>query len=299
MAAPFDVAHPAPTSADTTVLTNVYYDVEYESRPWLAVSDTRTAIYVAGNPGKTSLVWTDREGRIEPLGKEQDIYREVSLSPDGTKAVVRQFVDLWIHDMKSGTRRRLPSGTDSFYPFWSVDGSRIVFGSNRAGDWNIYSQLADGSGPVEDLINQPGDQLPYGMLPDGTLLYLEIQAKTGRDLWTRSPDGKTTAFVVTPSNEAEGRVSPGGSSGPVGGRRWIAYSSNESGRDEIFLKSYPLDRSPVVRVSSGGGTQPQWSADGKELFYVTGDAVVAVTVQPDGTVSAPRRLFDRSTFHLP
>jgi serine/threonine-protein kinase len=298
-AAPFDVAHPAPTSADATVLTDVYNEVENEAWPWLAVSDTRTAVYVAGNPGKTSLVWVDREGRIESLSKDQDIYREVSLSPDETKAVVRKGFDLWIHDLRSGTRRPLTSGTLSFLPFWSVDGSRIVFGSTRAGDWNIYSQPADGSGPAEELLNRPGDQLPYGMLSDGTLLYLELQAKTGRDLWTRSPDGKTTPFVVTSSNELQGRVSPGGSSSPGGGRRWIAYSSDESGRTEIYLKSYPLDRSPVVPVSNGGGTQPRWSADGKELFYVTGDAVVAVTVQPDGTVSAPRRLFDRSSFYLP
>ena len=88
-AAPFDAAHPARTSADTTVLSNVYYDVETESRGWLAVSNNRTAVYASGNPAKTSLVWVDREGKVESLGKDQDLYRDASLSPDGTKAVVR------------------------------------------------------------------------------------------------------------------------------------------------------------------------------------------------------------------
>jgi serine/threonine-protein kinase len=298
-AAPLDVAHPAPTSADAMVLSNVYYEVESEARPWMAVSDTRTAVYVTGNPGKTSLVWVNREeGRVESsLIKDQGIYREVSLSPDGTKAVVRHGIELWIHDLKRGTQDRLTSGTFSILPFWSVDGSKVIYGSNRAGNWDIYSQSADGSGPAEVLIERPFDQFPYAMLRDGSLLFLEI-AKTGRDLWTRSPDGKTTEFLATSFSEAEGRVSPGESSGPGGGRRWIAYSSDKSGRNEIHLTSYP-DKTKSVTVSSGGGTQPRWSADGKELFYVTSDALVAVTVQADGTVSASRRLFDRSPFYLP
>ena len=121
MAAPFDAAHPAHTSADTTVLTNVYYDVERESRGWLAVSNTRTAVYAPGNPAKTSLVWVDREGRIESLGKDQDLYREASLSPDGSRAVVRHGLDLWIHDLQRGTRSPLTSGNTSNYsPLWSA-----------------------------------------------------------------------------------------------------------------------------------------------------------------------------------
>jgi Tol biopolymer transport system component len=298
MAAPFDAAHPARTSADITVLANVYSDVENEARPWLAISDTRTAVYVPGNPAKTSLAWVDREGKIESLGKDQDIYREASLSPDGTKAVVRHGLELWIHDLQRGARSPLTSGNASnILPFWSVDGLRIIFASNRGGDWDIYSQPADGSRPAEGLLKRPYDQFPYSMLSDGTLLYVEIHPKTARDLWTLSPDGKTTPFRVTPFNEAEGRVSPGGSSGPGGGPRWVAYSSDESGRNEIYLQAYPGGTNRIV-VSSGGGSQPRWSSDGKELFYVTGDAVVAVVVRPDGSFSAPRRLFDRSNFRL-
>ncbi len=298
MAAPFDAAHPARTSADITVLANVYYDVENEARAWMAVSDTRTAVYVPGNPAKTSLVWVDRDGKIESLGKDQDIYREASLSPDGTKAVVRHGLELWIHDLQRGSRSPLTSeGASNMLPFWSVDGLRIIFASNRGGDWDIYSQPADGSRPAEALLKRPYDQFPYGMLSDGTLLYAEIQPKTARDLWTLSPDGKTTPFRVTPFNEAEGRVSPGGSSGPGGGPRWVAYSSDESGRNEIYLQSYPGGTNRSV-VSSGGGSQPRWSSDGKELFYVTGDAVVSVAVRPDGSFDAPRRLFDRSNFLL-
>ncbi len=298
MAAPFDAAHPARTSADVTVLANVYYDVENEARAWLAVSETRTAVYVSGNPAKTSLVWVDRDGKSESLGKDQDIYREASLSPDGTKAVVRRALELWIYDLQRGTRSPLTSGNGSnLLPCWSPDGSRIIFASNRGGDWDIYSQPADGSRAAEPLLKRPYDQFPYSMLPDGTVLYAEIHPKTSRDLWTLSPDGKTTPIRVTPFNEAEGRFSPAASPGPAGGQHWLAYSSDESGRNEIYLQSYPDGKNRSV-VSNGGGTQPRWSPDGKELFYVTGDAVVAVAVRADGSFGAPRRLFDRSNFQL-
>jgi predicted Ser/Thr protein kinase len=292
MAAPFDAAHPARTSADTTVLTNVYYDVEREDRGWLAVSNTRTAVYAPGNPAKTSLVWVDREGKIESLGKDQDLYREMSLSPDGTKAVVRHGYALWIHDLQRGTRTPLTSGNGSnILPLWNRDGTRIIFGSNRGGDWDIYSQPADGSRPAEALLKRPYDQFPLSILADGTLLYTETHPKTGRDLWTLAPEGKTSPLRVTPFNELDGQFSPG----PEGGPHWVAYSSDESGRSEIYVQPYPGGTNRIP-VSTGGGFLPKWSRDGKELFYITGDALVVVAMRPDGSFGPPRRLFDRSSF---
>jgi eukaryotic-like serine/threonine-protein kinase len=296
-AAPFDPAHPARASADTSVLANVYYDVETESRGWLAISNTGTAVYATGNPAKTSLVWVDRDGKIESLAKDQDVYREASLSPDGAKAVVRHGLDLWIHDLQRGTRSRLTSGTIDISPLWSSDGTRIIFASNRGGDWDVYSQPADGSRPAEALLKRPYDQFPFSVLSDGTVLYREIHPKTGNDLWTVSPEGKTSPLRVTPFNETNGQFSPDASSGPGGGSHWVAYSSDESGRSEIYVQRYPGGANRIA-VSNGGGILPRWSRDGKELFYITGDAVVAVAVRPDGSFGAPRRLFDRSNFLL-
>ena len=291
-AAPFDAAHPTLTSADTSVLANVYYDVENETRCWLSVSNTGTAVYAPGNPAKTSLVWVDQEGKIESLGKDQDVYREVSLSPDGAKAVIRIGLDLWIHDLQRGTRSRLtPPNTSNFLPLWSPDGTRIIFASNRGGDWDIYSQPSDGSRPAEVLLKRPYDQSPLSILADGTLLYREIHPKTGQDLWTLSKDGKTSPLRVTPFNETDGQFSPG----PEGGPRWVAYASDESGRSEIYVQSYPSGANRTT-VSTGGGTRPIWSRDGKDLFYATGDAIVAVAIRPDGSFGAPRRLFDRSNY---
>ena len=294
VAAPFDAAHPAPTSIETTVLSNVYSEFEVESRGWLSISNNRTAVYAAGNPAKTSLVWVDREGKAESLGKGQDLYRDVHLSPDGMKAVVRVGLNLWIHDLQRGTRAPLTSGKDgNFLPVWSPDATRVIFGSNRGGDWDLYSQPSDGSRPADVLLKQPYDQYPSSMARDGTLLYLEFNPKTGTDLWTLSPDGKTSPLRVTPSNEREGRFSPSVAGAP----RWVAYTSDESGRNEVYVQSYPAGTNRIA-VSGGGGSSPRWSPDGKELFYLTGDAVVAVAVRADGTIGAPRRLFDRSNYYL-
>jgi serine/threonine-protein kinase len=291
-AAPFDPAHPAPTSTDATVLEDVHFDVETEIAAWLAVSNTGTAVYAPGNPARTSLVWVDQTGKIESLGLAQDIYRESTISPDGTKAVVRHGLDLWIHDLRRGTRNPLTSGDASnLLPQWTRDGLRIVFASNRGGDWDIYSQPADASRPAEVLLKQPNDQFPYSILADGTLIFTEIQAKTGRDIWMLSPGGKPSPVRVTPFNELAPQFSPG----PVGGRRWVAYASDESGRSEVYVQSYPGGENRIP-VSTGGGTVPMWSPDGKEIFYLSPDAVMAVTMQPDGAVGAPRRLFDRSPF---
>ncbi len=296
-AAPFDAAHPAPTSADTSVLANVYHELENEVRGWLAVSNTGTAVYAPGNPAKSSLVWVDQEGATESLGGDQGLYREVTLSPDGTKAAVRQGPHIWIHDLQRGTRSPLTTqNSHNFSSLWSADGQRVLFGSNRGGSWDIYSRPADGSRPAEALLSRPYDQFPTSVLVDGTVLYHEVHPQTGSSLWTLSPGGPSeeamaSPFRVTPFNERDAEVSPG----REGGSRWIAYASDESGRSEIYVQSYPsgANRTPI---STGGGSWPKWSRDGRELFYLTGDAMAAVAIQPDGSFSAPRTLFDRTNF---
>ena len=291
--APFDPSHPAPTSAEATVLGNVYSDIETESMGWLAVSETGTAVFAAGNPAKASLIWLDPDGALVPVSRKQDLYREVSISPDGSKAVVRLGLDLWVHDLASGTSTPLTARANSnILPVWTRDLQRIVYASNRAGDWDIYSQPVNGSKPAEVLLKRSSDQFPYAIAPDGTLLYTEISATGGRDLWTLSPDGKSSPLRVTPANEYAAQFSP-----ESGGPHWIAYSSDESGRPEIYVQSYPGGERRTA-VSTGGGVRPMWSSDGRELYFVTGEAMVVTTMQPDGTFGVPRKLADRANFHI-
>ena len=291
-AAPFDPARPARTSAGALVLSNVYYDVENESSGWLAISKTGAAVYVPANPAKSTLVWVDREGNAEPAGAEplskaQGHYREVDLSPDGAKAIVRYGNDLWIHDLRRGTRTLLVAGATSLFAVWSSDGTRVIFASRRGGDWDIYSQPADGSGLAEVLLKRPGDQFPYSVSADGHVLFYENIPKTGRDLWSLAPDGTVTPVRVTPANEYQGRFSPDG--------KWIAYASDESGRFEVYVQAFPGGAKRTL-VSAGGGSEPIWSRDGKELFFLTGNALMAAPVKADGSVGEPRKLFDRSNY---
>ena len=294
-AAPFDAAHPARTSADVSILTDVYQGDEHRS--WLAVSNTGTAVYAPGNPAKSSLVWVDREGTTESLGVNQGPYLGVRLSPDGTKAAVKLGRDLWILNLIRGTRIRLtPAGTTNHLPLWSSDGTRVIFGSNRGGDWDIYSQPADASQPAEALLARPYDQSPSSVMTDGALIFEDVNPQTGFDLWTLSPGGLSqertaSPLRVTPFNERDAEISPG----PVRGSRWVAYASDESGRSELYVQSYPggANRMPI---STGGGLAPRWSPDGRELFYITGDAVASVAIRSDGSFGAPRMLFDRANF---
>ena len=291
-AAPFDAANPAVASADTSVLDNVYFDVENETRAWLAVSRSGTAVYAPANPTRVSVAWVGRDGVVERTSAEQGLYREVTVSPDGTRAVVRNGVEIWIHDLQRATRSRLVQGggaVSNMFGLWSRDGARILFASNQGGNWDLYTQPADGSQPAQRILDRPADQFSFSVGTDGRVLFMEQLPQTGRDLMVLLPDGQVTPVRVTPANETEGQFSADGTR--------LAYSSDESGRYEVYVQSYPGGANRTL-VSSGGGFQPRWSRDGRELFYVTGNAIMGVDVRSDGSVGAPRRLVDRADYFI-
>lgn len=151
---------------------------------------------------------------------------------------------------------------------------------------NLFWQMADGSSPMERLATSDFTQAPQSFSPDGqTLAFHEVDPTTGVDVWMlHLADRKVEPFLRTPANEADARISPDG--------HWIAYLSDESGREEIYLQPYP-GPGGKWQVSTGGGTEPMWNPNGRELFYRNEGAMIAVDVAtgPNLTIGRPRTLF--------
>jgi Tol biopolymer transport system component len=257
---------------------------------------------------RSQLRWVDRGGRqLAALG-ETAVQNSLELSPDGARAAVslldlaRNTRDLWIYDVVRGLRTRFTfDPTDELHPVWSPDGSHLAYGSTRKGTLDVYQRASTGgAGQEQALLEGPGNQYLTSWSPDGRfLMYFNGTGgspRTLQDLWVLPVVGahKPTAFVQTEASEAEGRFSPDG--------RWVAYSSDESGRVEIYVAPFP-GPGEKWQVSTSGGTQPRWRRDGKELFYLSLDnKVIAADVNGQAaafTIGAVQTLFDARAITLP
>ena len=222
--------------------------------------------------GASQLAWFDRKGQEIGSAVKPGIYGNIFLSPDGrfvasdTTDPASQNTDVWTYDLQNQSAKRLtfdPS-IDSM-PIWSPDGRQIVFGSNRGLRFDLY--LKDATGAREEkLIPQDGaDRFPNDWSRDGKYVLYE----RGQDLWFFSlPELEPSQFVKATASLKNGRFSPDG--------KWVAYASNESGRWEIYVTSFPGAHGKW-QVSNGGGDQPKWRGDGKELFYLAPDSKIMVT----------------------
>ena len=181
--------------------------------------------------------------------------------------------DIWVLDLIRGVPFRLTSDPRiDDLPIWSPDGLRVLFPSNRSGSFDLYIKNATGTGQEEILIKMgtiTGWATDWSR--DGCfVLYQRPGDKTGQDLWIapQSDDQKPFPYLQSQFNEQAGSFSPEG--------KWVAYVSNETGRDEVYVQSFPLsnDKFPI---STGGGSEPYWSKDGTELFYVSSDRNLMAT----------------------
>lgn len=245
------------------------------------------------------LVWVDRQEREDPLLLEPRAYLYPRVSPDGTRVALDvrdQENDIWIWDFARTTLTRLtfsPSLDRS--PAWAPDGRHVVFGSDREGQIGLFQRAADGTGTDERLTKMPF-AVPNALTPDGkSLVFLsrDADAKTGDNLGLLSMEGERPSkpLLRTQFNERNGEISPDG--------RWMAYQSNESGQDQIFVRPFPDVDAGRWQISTAGGTRPLWSRDGRELFYLTeGGSVMAVAVQLRPTFSAgsPKTLLEGPYF---
>jgi eukaryotic-like serine/threonine-protein kinase len=267
-----------------------------------AVSETGTLVYLSGASVANTLVWVDRHGREDPLAAPPGSYVYPRMSPDGSRVAVDVSGpnrDIWIWHIGRGTFELLTVNDPSDNPMvaWSADGTRIAFGSTRFGVSNLFMQNADGSGVPQRLLESSAAQVPLSFTADNQyLIFAEQKAGQEWDQMAVSIDEprRVIPLVRTTASEMSGEVSPDG--------RWIAYSSDESGRQEVYVRSFPDSTRQRTTISSAGGKQPQWSRDGRELFYLshTG-AMMAVRMSETPAVSfgQPVELFpDAGYGHL-
>ena len=248
------------------------------------------------------LIWVDRSGReIRQLDARDPLHSDhFALSPNGRQAALSR-AGLWLLDAERGTTTRLTTEAADSYPLWSRDGRMLVYTSLRDGVRNLYQVLSNGTEP-ELLLATPGSKAAHSWSPDGReLLFRDTDPTTRSDLWVVSVepagdqsgrlriagDGKPIPVAKTPAQELNGQFSPDGG--------WIAYESNESGRQEVYVQ--PFRRQGArQRVSIDGGSEPRWRGDGAELFFASSNGqMMAAPIRhgADGSIEAgpPASLF--------
>ena len=264
-----------------------------------SISRTGALVYILPTnlnaPSERTLVWVDGNGKEDPLGVEPKVYRYPRISPDGTRLAFSlsnaNNGDVWIFDLARKALRRLTFGEkNDIRPIWTADAKRIVFCSDRNGNLEVYWKAADGTGKEEKLASAPDrDLIPHSWSSDGkTLVINEMVGSNLRwDVGVMPMEGDRTLkpLLNAPYYEIQPRVSPDG--------RYIAYTSNESTIDEIYVNPFPEVNKGKWQISTGGGDSPLWSPDGRELYYLNGDSVMAVAVEtrPAFTPFTPKPLF--------
>ena len=293
MAQPFDLATLSIRGEAVAVAESVgrfYTAISF------AVSGDGTLIYRPAVAQQTQLTWVDRAGRPQASGASAGVYQDISLSPDDKRVAFARpseaGVDVWLADLD----RRLTSRFTfrpplNNVPIWSPDGRQIVFAAQaRDGLLDLYQRVSDASSPDELLLKLNAQPIlfPSDWSADGRFLtYYRTDPKTQLDIWTLSlgAERKPVPFLHSDFNESQGQFSPDG--------RWMAYVSDESGSQQVYVQSFPT-LGGQRQISAEGGAQPRWRRDGKELFYLAPDRRLMVVTSKTGATfepDAPRALF--------
>lgn len=256
-----------------------------------AVAANGTLTYVAGAAagGNSTLVWIDRQGNAAPLGaplRNYSLYPR--LSPNAQQIAVDVGGDVWVFDVVRRTLTRL-TFQGGAQPIWTPDGRYITYRKTSEQAQSLYWKRADGTGSEERLTTGLRDGTS-SWSPDGQILgfydTLDAAGSTDRNIWLLPlADRKPRPFLQTPFNEAALMFSPDG--------RWVAYVSDESGRNEVYVLPFP-GPGGKWQISVNGGGDPVWARNGRELFYLNGTEMMAVDIETNPTFRAgtPRRLFD-------
>lgn len=257
--------------------------------------------YVAGVAGisNTQLTWFDRAGRRLAVVGDPGDYTNPALSPDGKRVAVGRrdpltlSRDVWIFDLGRGSSSRLTfDPADDLNPVWSADSTRVMFTSNRNGFRNIYQKLASGAKAEELVFESQAPKALNDWSRDGRFIIYDNSGGPATDLF-RLPlfgDRKPVPVANRPFNERAAAISPDG--------RWVAYASNESGRSEVYVQTFP-DPTDRWQVSTSGGSEPAWRGDGRELFFRSQGKLMSASVRASGDTfeaGVPQALFEVPRF---
>ena len=257
-----------------------------------AISRTGTLAYIAGiaEESASTLVWVDRQGVAEPLSAPPRNYGFPQVSPDGQRVaagITEGETHIWVYDiLRTTLTRQTFGGGVNTTPVWSPDGRRLAFLSNREGPLNMFWQLADGGGGVERLTTVDNQTAPASFSPDGQLLAFVEDSPAGRAIRVLNlADHEAETFLQTGYEETAPKFSRDGN--------WMVYTSTESGRREVYVQPYP-GPGGKWQISSDGGQEPVWNPQGGELFYRSGNRIMAVAVDTDSgfTAGTPQMLFE-------
>ena len=288
LSAPFDLESRELLGPAVPVLDDVRYFDSQSATPYLAVSDSGTAVYVSRAMGEATVQWVGRDGVTTPIRTGHEIIAGLRLSPDGRRAVFNdEQGGTWLLDLTRGTIDVATRADELFasYAIWHSNGQELIVSSNVDGSWNLYSIPLSGRSVPEKIMERPNNQYAASMSSDGRLLaYVENHPETALDVWIKPAQGEPHPVARTPADESQPAISPDGA--------LIAYSSSENGRAQIYLQE--LDGAGRIDVSIDGGEQPLWARDGSELFFRRGDRLysVEVSAEPSLTVSRPTEVFD-------
>src|SRR5262249_50370998 len=218
--------------------------------------------------------WVDRTGAVlGPIGQAQESIGDPAISPDGSRVAATgtesSVTSIWTHDVSRGTRSRVTIGSGyQRHPSWAPGGDRLVFESN----WDVHVQAADSAGQPQVVAGGSGTQWSPTLSRDGATLFFTQAGPNQNDiLFQTLGDGAAArVFLATPYNEFDARPSPDG--------RRVAYVSDESGRNEVYVRDFPGGQGRRL-ISVRGGTAPRWSPRGDELFFVADDSLMAVAIK--------------------
>ena len=272
MAQPFDSSGLKLVGAPALVAEQVDISGSTGNSGAFSASETGVLVYQSGEPSGSQIVWLDRSGKqIGVVVQERGEYGHLELSPDGKRAVVSAVAagrqrDLWILDLARKQRSPFTLGErEETAAVWSPDGGRLVFNAGHAGvgAMDVLMKLSSGGGSEELLLSGPGVKTPTSWSADAKFLLYDAADPGNPDVWVLplTGDRKPVPYMPTTAHEAGARFSPDG--------RWVAYSSNQTGRAEIFVAPFPATGGRTLVSTAGAvlGT-PRWRRDGRELFYL-------------------------------